>query len=339
MRFYENAAQNWVRDNFSSILTKNANYITMVGGKSKSNELDRDSPSTLPFTNENSLEPYQILDAFTVCFKHILDSHELDSFIQKVKGDLYNRDYIAAFNDDNKRFGYAARWSPSRALAYASLFSNLEPITELLQESEKVKRVLCVGGGAASEIVGLGAVYCRLKEFHPNSPSRLDIDVVDIADWTVVVNQLTNYVKQNWVYKEHNFNTQFKHEDILSTKIDDLASFDLITLLFTTNELFAEKRKETIKLLQTLSTGCKSGTLLLIAESAGSFSHITIGNKQFPVQFLIDTILVGKQGEGNGSWEIISEKESIWYRINEREVTYPLKLENMRFFYRLYRRK
>lgn len=177
MRFYENAAQNWVRDNFSSILTKNANYITMVGGKSKSNELDRDSPSTLPFTNENSLEPYQILDAFTVCFKHILDSHELDSFIQKVKGDLYNRDYIAAFNDDNKRFGYAARWSPSRALAYASLFSNLEPITELLQESEKVKRVLCVGGGAASEIVVLELYFAlnQMRTLDCDSSYKLDL--------------------------------------------------------------------------------------------------------------------------------------------------------------------
>lgn len=322
-------------------LSPSNQYATasMTGDRLKSNELDHEPSSSLPFKNDNSLEPYQILDAFTVCFKHILDSPELESFIQKVKSDLYNRDYIAAFNNDNKRFGYASRWSPSRALAYASLFSNLQPITEMLQEPEKVKRVLCVGGGAASEIVGLGAVFCRLKEYHPNSSSRLDIDVVDIADWTMVLNHLSNYMKQNWVHKEHSLNTQFIHEDVLSAKIDNLASLDLITLLFTTNELFAEKRKDTIKFLHTLSSSCKSGALLLIAESAGSFSNITIGNKQFPVQFLIDTILVGRQGEENGPWEIISESESIWYRVNEKELTYPLKLENMRFFYRLYRRK
>ncbi|KAG5416820.1 hypothetical protein I9W82_005550 [Candida metapsilosis] len=308
--------------------------------RSKSNEHEPEQSSTLPFTNkDNSLEPYQILDAFTVCFKHILDSPDLDTFIQKVKSDLYNRDYIAAFNDDNKRFSYAARWSPSRALAYASLFSTLQPVVDLLQESEQVKRVLCVGGGAGSEVVGLGAVFCRLKEYNPNSPSQLDINVVDIADWTMVVNHLTNYMKQNWVHRESSLNMRFTNEDILSSKVEDIASIDLITLLFTTNELFAEKRKETIKFLHALSNGCKSGTLLLIAESAGSFSNITIGNKQFPVQFLIDTILVGKQGQLNGPWEIISESDSIWYRVNEREVTYPLKLENMRFFYRLYRRK
>ncbi|KAI5954830.1 hypothetical protein KGF57_003854 [Candida theae] len=324
-----------------NIPTSQSEYATttMAGGRSKAHEVDQESSSNLPFKNDNTLEPYQILDAFTVCFKHILDSPELDSFIQKVKSDLYNRDYIAAFNDDNKRFGYASRWSPSRALAYASLFSNLQPITDMLQEPELVKRVLCVGGGAGSEIVGLGAVFCRLKEYNPNSSSQLDITVVDIADWSMVVSHLSNYMQQNWVHRESSLNTSFIHEDILSAKIEDLASLDLITLLFTTNELFAEKRKETIKFLHTLSNGCKSGTLLLIAESAGSFSHITIGNKQFPVQFLIDTILVGKQGELNGPWEIVSESESIWYRVNEREVSYPLKLENMRFFYRLYRKK
>ncbi|KAI5955392.1 hypothetical protein CANMA_004630 [Candida margitis] len=311
----------------------------MAGGRSKSNESDHEASSTLLFKNDDSLEPYQIIDAFTVCFKHILDSPELDSFIQKVKSHLYNRDYIAAFDDDNKRFGYASRWSPSRALAYASLFSSLLPVKEMLQEPENVKRVLCVGGGASSEVVGLGAVFCRLKEYHPNSPSQLDINVVDIADWSTVVSHLSTYMKQNWLHKEHSLNTRFVNEDILSAKIDDLATLDLVTLLFTTNELFAEKRKETIKFLHTLSNGCKKGSLLLIAESAGSFSHITIGNKQFPVQFLIDTILVGKQGEGNGPWEIISENDSTWYRINEKEVAYPLKLENMRFFYRLYRKK
>lgn len=76
-----------------------------------------------------------------------------------------------------------------------------------------------------------------------------------------------------------------------------------------------------------------------MAESAGSYSHITVGSKKFPVQFLIDTILAGKPTSGDGAWEIIEQEESCWYRINANEVDYPIKLENMRFFYRLYRKK
>lgn len=64
-----------------------------------------------------------------------------------------------------------------------------------------------------------------------------------------------------------------------------------------------------------------------------------VGSKKFPVQFLVDMILVGKQGANDGDWEIVEQNESCWYRINQKEVEYPMKLENMRFFYRLYRKK
>ncbi|KAI5966879.1 uncharacterized protein KGF55_000288 [Candida pseudojiufengensis] len=294
--------------------------------------------SGLPFTTEDSLAPYQIIDAFTVCFKNILNSPNLSAHIQKVKGDLYNRDYLAAFDDDDKRFAYASRWTPARALAYASLFSSLTEITTLLKEPTFAKNVLCIGAGAGGELCALGAVFARLKEYNPTSSSQLNIDIIDIADWSTVLNQLTSYMKNTWVYNHQSLNMSFVQNDILTCNIG-MSKYELITLLFTTNELFAEKRKETVKFLHTLCQNCKKDSLLLIAESAGSFSHITVGDKKFPVQFLIDMILVGKPDENDGAWEVISQQESLWYRVNEKEVTYPLKLENMRFFYRLYRKK
>ena len=294
-----------------------------------------------PFTTEDCMEPQKIIDLFEVCFKHVLKSPDLQEHIQIVKGDLYNRDYLAAFNNDDNRFAYACRWSPARALAYSSVLASLQPIKSLLEDPETAKSVLCVGGGASSELVALGAVFCRLKEYYPSSSSQLNIKLIDIADWSKVVNNLTAYMKENWVYHPEKLNSQFICDDILTSSSESLSlgSLDLITLLFTTNELFAEKRKETIKFLQLLKTSCRQGSLLLIAESAGSYSHIKIGDKNFPVQFLIDTILVGKPGIDNGAWEIVSQSDSSWYRINQKEVDYPMKLENMRFFYRLYIKK
>lgn len=302
---------------------------------------DNESIDLFPFTTEDCMEPLKIIDLFEVCFKHVLDSPDLQDHIQVVKGDLYNRDYLSAFDNDDKRFAYASRWTPARALAYTSLFASLEPVKELLEDPESTKNVLCVGGGASSELVGLGAVFCRLKEYNSGSPSTLNINLIDIADWSKVVNNLTAYMKNNWVYHSDKINANFICDDILtaSPQVLNLESLDMVTLLFTTNELFAEKRKETIKFLQLLNTKCRRGSLLLIAESAGSYSHITIGERRFPVQFLIDTILVGKPSENNGAWEIVSQSESSWYRINTKEVDYPMKLENMRFFYRLYCKK
>ncbi|KAG7664879.1 uncharacterized protein J8A68_001572 [[Candida] subhashii] len=298
------------------------------------------SSDILPFTSDDCMEPTKIMDLFEVCFKNVLDSPELQEHIQVVKGDLYNRDYLSAFNNDDKRFAYASRWTPARALAYTSLFASLEPIKELMEDPESKKSVLCVGGGASSELVGLAAVFARLKEYNSGSASELNIKLIDIADWSLVVNNLTSYMKSNWVYHQEKLNSEFVCGDVLTVNPDSLGleTLDLVTLLFTTNELFAEKRKETIRLLQLLNSRCKQGSLLLIAESAGSYSHITIGERRFPVQFLIDTVLIGKPGESNGAWEIVQQSESCWYRINQKEVEYPMKLENMRFFYRLYRK-
>ncbi|CAK7902186.1 25S rRNA (uridine(2843)-N(3))-methyltransferase [[Candida] anglica] len=298
-------------------------------------EHDEEIADLVPFATKSCLEPRKTLGLFTTTFRAILDAEDLQEHIQSVKKALYHRDYLLAFDTDDKRLAYAARWTPARTLAYASLFSSFAPIRELFSDPERTSRCLSIGGGAGAEVAGLASVFCRLKEFHSTSPSSLEITAIDIADWSLIVRSLTTYIKSNWVYDASKVSTSFLHGDVLSTPVD-YSQFDLITLMFTTNELFSEKRPETIKLLQTLNKTCRKGTILLIAESAGSYSNITVGTKQFPVQFLVDMVLVGKPGGPAGAWSIAQQSESCWYRINTREVSYPMKLENMRFFYRLY---
>lgn len=310
-------------------------------GRPKKNAAKASTNDIIPFHHEASLSPLKVIDLFLENFKYILGSDELQNMIQLVKGELFNRDYLAAFNSDDKRFAYVARWSPARALAYASLFASCDGIRNLFEDPEKFTHVLCVGGGAASELVGLGSVFCALKQSCGGSPSSLQMDVIDIADWSTILDNITKYMKSKWLYDPEKLSSSFLHGDVLEKSADDLhlSQLDLVTLLFTTNELFCEKRTETIRLLQLMSAKCKKGALLLITESAGSYSNITVGLKQFPVQFLIDTILVGRPGAENGAWDVVDQSESCWYRVNEREISYPVKLENMRFFYRLYRKK
>lgn len=295
----------------------------------------------IPFHNDYTLSPKKVIDLFLENFKFILASDGLADMIQLVKGELFNRDYLSAFDSDDKRFAYVARWTPSRALAYSSLFASLKPIANLFQDPERKNRVLCVGGGAASELVGMASLFCSLKQPNGGSPSELVMDVIDIADWSTIVSNISGFIQQNWLYDATKFTSNFIHGDVLTKSPSELelSKLDLITLLFTTNELFCEKKTETIKFLQTLCAHCHKGALLLITESAGSYSHITIGLKKFPVQFLIDTILVGKPGSDTGAWELVEQSESCWYRIDERNINYPVKLENMRFFYRLYKKK
>jgi 25S rRNA (uracil2843-N3)-methyltransferase len=295
----------------------------------------------IPFVGKSTLEPQRVLDLFIATYGHVLTSDELTEYIQLVKADLYHRDYLSAFSTEDKRLAYAARWTPARALLYLSLFSSLEPLHQRLAGEGALERAttcLCIGGGAGAEVVALALLFCRTKEYLSTSASCLSVVAVDIADWGLNVRALTKHIKSHWVYDETKFNADFVHADILTAQLP-YRDFDLITLMFTTNELFAEKRPQTVELLQRLSAQCKRGCALLITESAGLYSHIAVGARKFPVQFLIDTVLLGRPGTNAGAWRVAQQSDSCWYRVNAREVSYPMKLESMRFFYRLYVKK
>lgn len=308
--------------------------------------------SLLRAHHDDTLPPQEVINLFQKAFADELygSLEEVQHLVQKVKSDLYNRDYTAAFNDDAKRVAYCSRWSPARAVAYSSLFAQLQEVSEVVRCPHADQRVLCVGGGAGGELVALASLFTPTRhaktgtrtQHEGNDPHILNVHLVDIFDWQNVVDRLTAQIDESWLYNGQSqyFNVEFTSSDVL--KMDqkqlELPQLDLVTLLFTTNELFAEDKTGSIRFLQALSTYCKPGCHLLIAESAGSYSHITVGTKRFPIQFLIDTVLLGKRGqESQGKWALINETDSTWYR-GDPNVDYPMKLENMRFFFRLYKK-
>ncbi|GMF06159.1 unnamed protein product [[Candida] boidinii] len=288
----------------------------------------------------------------------------------KITSDLFNREYLKAWDSDAKREAYAIRWSSSRALAYGCLFAEQRYIRNCLFEKEEddkeeeddgegnvtinqhIKHILCIGAGAGGEVIGLSSMISKFLQKQEINELRANerifkVHAVDIANWGNIINDIDTYVNENWI-KPNNINTavnkvelKFDNKDVLKMSHEELnlKNLNLITSMFTTNELISESKLETIKFLKTLSTYCSKNCLFLIVESAGSYSNVSIGSKQFPVFFLIDMILCGKRGDENsGAWEIVDENDSIWYRVN-KDIDYILKLENMRFFYRLYRKR
>lgn len=314
----------------------------------------------------NVLEDLEGQEVDDVPFSGLLKS------IQQVKTDLFNREYLKAWDSDEKREAYAIRWSSSRALAYGCLLAEQRDIRNCLFEkqhdyvededededksnntiNQHVKNILCIGAGAGGEVIGLSSMISKFLQKQEISELRANerffkVHAVDIANWGNIINDIDTYVNDNWI-KPNNINTavnkvelKFDNKDVLKMSHEELnlKNLNLITSMFTTNELISESKLETIKFLKTLSTYCSKNCLFLIVESAGSYSNVSIGSKQFPVFFLIDMILCGKRGdESSGAWEIVDENDSIWYRVN-KDIDYILKLENMRFFYRLYRKK
>lgn len=296
----------------------------------------KDNSLIPPYTN-GSLPPQDVLKLYKDSFDLLLGEMELlEMLIQTVKGDLYNRDYIQAFSDDDRRSAYCCRWSPSRSLCYQSIFSCLDEIKELFVEDEV--NVLSIGGGAGAELVAVSSLFIKSRVDN-NLKNKLNLKLIDIANWENIVNRIRTTMHKTWIPSEvSNLNIDFINSDILSiTDTNIYKDMSLITLLFTTNELFHENRSKAVQFLQNMTNSCSKGCYLLILESAGSYSHIEIGSKKFPIQFLVDTILLGKDKE-SGSWALVNESDSCWYRVDTR-FKYDLKLENMRFFFRLYRKK
>ncbi|KAK9320421.1 hypothetical protein V1517DRAFT_329388 [Lipomyces orientalis] len=296
------------------------------------------------------------------------DPETLANTIQAVKAHLYARDYAAAFESPDYLLAYTVRWSSSRALAYLHVLGDLCPHIRhvLTRTPNKKKNILCIGGGAGGEVLALATLANDL------GAKNVNILAVDIAHWDDVFVRLHDGIRRGlgWDKNEDgddiandSIQLKFTQMDILgvpcyleetdaTTGLEsvvasepegcndssndrvDFASLDIITILFTTNELFAQSRPRTLTLLRYITDNCKPGTLLLVVESAGSYSHIQIGSKTFPVQFLLDHTLV----DGGARWEKVVEDDAVWFRVDGALLKYPLQLENMRFFLRMYRR-
>ncbi|EEQ91733.1 hypothetical protein RJZ56_001125 [Blastomyces dermatitidis] len=98
-------------------------------------------------------------------------SRPLSELVQILKTHLYNRDFLSAFADANEELlkAYALRWSAGRALGYAGIFASV--LEMIIQHriagagSDTIgQHIVCIGGGAGAEIVGLAAAWRWLND-------------------------------------------------------------------------------------------------------------------------------------------------------------------------------
>ncbi|THY46193.1 hypothetical protein D6C97_08368 [Aureobasidium pullulans] len=328
---------------------------------------------------------------------------EIEDILQEVKGHLFNRDFATAFGKEEYLEAYAARWSPSRALGYAQIFSDLSPeISDLLENkstesqstdnesatlsdqlesqltlqsqtaSDKALNILCLGGGAGAEVVGLAGWLRHLRD-NASSPdedtpqpniSKLDIFGIDVATWDKVMQDLhqgiitppflSKYASaaakatNKAVLPSEVFNVRFEQKDLLDMDAagveEMLVNSDIVTIMFTLNELYSTSVAKTQRLLYALTASMRPGSLLLVVDSPGSYSTVTLNgaSQKYPMQWLLDhTLLSPKKDAEKGTppqWKKLVSDESRWFRLPEDDLKYPIELENMRYQIHLYRR-
>ncbi|KAF1943720.1 hypothetical protein EJ02DRAFT_452979 [Clathrospora elynae] len=314
-----------------------------------------------------------LLNVFRDSFAERL-SPDLDPLLQEVKGHLYNRDFATAFGKKEYLEAYAARWSPSRALAYLELFWHMRDDLWFGDEEEgdegdveKSRKVVCLGGGAGAEIVALGCVQKMLSSDGEGTElQKMEVIAIDIADWSMVVDNLAKHTTTaptllkyasaaakaanvplvnpediNFTFSQHDL-----HKVSTPEVITQLADATLITLLFTLNEMYSASLALTQQFLLHLTEILVPGALFLVVDSPGSYSSVTLNGaeKKYPMQWLLDHTLLTQASsnaergkEAVPKWEKVKEDESRWFRLDDR-LEYPIELENMRMQVHLYRR-
>jgi 25S rRNA (uracil2843-N3)-methyltransferase len=336
----------------------------------KDNEAQDELDNKPALSDNDQKQQQRVLDIFRQAFSEALTSSTLTTTLQSVKQALYDRNFARAFGDPEHLEVYAARWSPTRALCYASVLErikeHLEPLsdgdeteTESTTDTQKPQnlRILSVGGGAA-ELVALGA-------FVNQNPSPLSgsITLLDSGPWETIIAKLTTALTTPPPVSKYaseavklsnaamvppsRLTTTFRQQDVLTFDKDSFPSLLgttplLVTILFTLNELFTTSGigKPTTFLLN-LTTTIPLGSLLLVVDSPGSYSETTVGKeaKRYPMHWLLDEILLRTKPENvNGRrWVKIESHESVWFRLASEGLDYPVALENMRYQMHLYR--
>ncbi|KAK4994838.1 hypothetical protein LTR66_005218 [Elasticomyces elasticus] len=228
-------------------------------------------------------------------------------------------------------------------------------------------RITCLGGGSGAEVVAL-AVWLRSQmneswvivddEDAPETELGLDIRCIDIARWHPVIRDLHASItksipppsaRQEPLLSPANaFDVKVLQKDLLDLSANEvhslLDSTDVVTLTFTLNELYTTSVTKTQRFLFHLTACLRPGALLLVVDSPGSYSTVTINGseRQYPMQWLLDHTLLERSGKtgvlGCGvQWRKIESDESRWFRL-PKGLKYPIELENMRMQMHLYRR-
>ncbi|KAK1716304.1 hypothetical protein BDP67DRAFT_397955 [Colletotrichum lupini] len=300
------------------------------GQASSSSADNANAVDALPLVHQQRL-----LSSFASAFQPVLASPALATILQEVKAALYARDFDAAFTSAKPESldAYAARWSPTRALAYAvvllGIAEHLEGLevqvkkaedeagAEVAEAAEGLQKlieikILSIGGGAA-ELAALAAYLSQQPAYLKGT-----ITCLDAAPWAPVVSKLhaaltvpppaSRYANEAQataaalVDPAARLSSSFSHLDALAMSRDQLSQTIgkealLITLLFTLNELYtAAGIGKTTAFLLNLTATVPLGSLLLVVDSPGSYSEAAVGkeSKKYPMQWLMDHTLVNK---------------------------------------------
>ncbi|KAK1239646.1 hypothetical protein MKX07_001100 [Trichoderma sp. CBMAI-0711] len=173
------------------------------------------STSSPPIDPQLLLHQQRILTLFSDAFNPVLSSDDFSARLQSIKQALFNRDFDAAFGAEENLQAYAARWSPTRALCYSSIFQGIAQYMNTAPSSSSsstasdddelnangskpstsstktttttTTRMLCIGGCAAEQIA-------FASHIHQQQHSSGTLSLLDAGPWNSVTQLLQKHI-------------------------------------------------------------------------------------------------------------------------------------------------
>ncbi|KAJ3262631.1 hypothetical protein HK103_000160 [Boothiomyces macroporosus] len=266
--------------------------------------------------------PERVLLDVILVFKDVFSDPQLKEKRKQIKQLFIKRDFKSIFTDPILLPIYAVEYLPGRALCYRDIFVK---INELCNFLEKGGDIMVLGGGNGAEVLGISAAMCTFEQ-----PVKLTVQ--DLSNYGTL-DTLVGSIHQT--YGLENLSVESLIGDLMDeSKVLEYSKIfkqhGLITAMFLLNEILTQSKKSFVLLITNLVKSMKKGSMLLVVDSAGSFSEFEVGasDKSYMLFKLLDAI----QG-----FKCLASFDSVWYRY-PKEVEFPLQLSNMRFFLRLYQK-
>eukprot|EP00842_Homolaphlyctis_polyrhiza_P002442 jgi/Hompol1/3199/HPOL_003160-RA len=332
-----------------------------TSSSSNSHSISRSNPSSNHTTSTDILPQQALLDIISDAFAVTLADPSFGERLRTIKDLFLSRDFAAIFTNHELLPVYAAEYLPGRALCYRDIFMRIDELRSTLAAGG---HVLCLGAGCGSELLGIASTIHAM----PSHPT-LTVHIQDLSSYGSVIPALESELRSRFALPNESLAIETSVSDLTDTNAVEsslvplIARSKLITAMFVLNEILSTSKRGFTALISKLLQHMQKDAYLLVVDSAGSFSEVAVGSSSSsssssqPVsngsqQQSSETdspASAAQQSTGRvymsfdlldaiQALRIVSSYDAIWYRFPP-QVSFPLKLNNMRYFLRVYQKK
>lgn len=318
-----------------------------------------------------------LLDSLAKALQPVLNDENYPRWLAQIKHHFALRDFAAIFANNSLLGVYACNYVPGRMLAYHSLLNNLDMHWDsvlCLGAGNGAELYAFFSKNVKSIHISDLAHYCTLQPmidalFDGEDPliekSSVDGNLLDtvqrltltenntLPNITLTDKTLPTSKVQDPLTNMQNHTVNSNEDDVLpQTQLPEISTsvgnvldstylsslvphYNLTTTNFLLNEILTQSKSSFVALIQSIVSLLSKGSYWLVVDAASSFSETRIGGSKH----LKRPVLIYELLDKIGVLEQVSGEDSVWFRVDKGiGLEYPCKIQNMRYFYRLYRK-